>query len=144
MKKVIIIVLLSLLTGFSVYYYNRQNEKVYISWLQANKANANNLPSDNISICKNVPLKSYFNKSKYLLLVLFEPTQCGSCLNEKTLWNEISNKKFCPVLGITSLEDSSEFHEYMSQSGLEFPVFYDPSACIQRFLNIPDTHVKCL
>lgn len=43
-----------------------------------------------------------------------------------------------------SLEDSAEFHEYMPHLGLDFPVLYDPTACIEKNLMLPDTPCKVL
>ena len=144
MKNTILVISLLLLTGFSLYYYKHQNKKNYDSWLHGDELNAKALAIDNINMCKNVPITNYLKGAKYLLIIFFEPTECGSCLNEKTLWNKISKNKICPVVGITALEDSAEFHEYMIQAGLDFPVFYDPSACIEKNLQIPDTPCKML
>jgi hypothetical protein len=83
-------------------------------------------------------------KNDYSLVVLFEPSQCGSCLNEKILWNAVHDQGILPVYGVTSLSDSKELSQFLKQSEVHIPIYQDSSAELGRWLKPAGVPVKLL
>jgi hypothetical protein len=100
------------------------------------------LTPNDIRLDSNLSLQ--LNKSKYSLIVLFEPNQCGACLDEKKLWNEISESGLVPVYGITYLKDKKELNKYLKDSKTEIPVYQDTLALIGKHLLPQGVPVKLL
>lgn len=83
-------------------------------------------------------------KSKFNLVILFEPNQCGACLEEKVLWNEIKKSGIIPLYGITYLEDKLELDKYLKDSKTDIPVYQDTLAIIGKYLTPKGVPVKLL
>lgn len=68
-----------------------------------------------------------FQNSTYTTVVLFEPSGCGSCLDEKSVWSVIQNE-YTPVVGVLRHDHSSEIRPYLENASIDIPVLRDTSA----------------
>jgi hypothetical protein len=146
MKKItlnaMIIALLVLMNGVALYKYreykNRQHILVQINADRNRLYDLNKIRiPENLKLVPNSPgldsnLTKQLSKSEYSLIVLFEPTQCGACLDEKYLWNDIQKSGIVPVYAITYLKDKQELKKYLADSKTEVPVYQDTLALIGR------------
>lgn len=136
-----IVILLFATSSYSVYKnYFLKKDSYFKKELEIVKSNASNLIHQNIPIAFGFTTKEAGNliaklkNSDYSIIVLFEPNQCGSCLNEKILWNSISDKKIVPIYGVTYLNDTTELNQFLKQSDIHIPVYQDTSAVIGKWL----------
>ena len=132
-----------------------QSQKSLGYSLQINQARNRIYTLNNMKIPENLKLlpnnkeldsnfSSQISKSDYSLVILFEPTQCGACLEEKILWNDIYKSGTMPVYAVTYLKDKQELNKYLSDSKTEIPVYQDTSAVIGRHLLPEGVPVKLI
>lgn len=140
----IIILLLVILNGTLLFKYLQSRGNQTYTY-QINEARNQIYSLRSISIPKNLKLlpnktgldsnfSSQLQKSEYSLIILFEPTQCGACLEEKILWNEIDKSGLVPVYAVTYLKDRQELSKYLVDSKTEIPVYQDTLALIGKQL----------
>ena len=79
-----------------------------------------------IPVSNNASIRNYnlMRSQPYSLIVLFDPTNCGSCLGESVLWNEIYSEGKINIVGITNIQDTSELSTYIKNAGIKIPIFY--------------------
>jgi hypothetical protein len=158
MKKIslntLIIALLAILSGTLLFkYLPARNNQTYS--YQINEARNRIYSLSNTKIPQNLNLMpnksgldsnltSQLQKSEYSLIILFEPTQCGACLDEKVLWNEIDKSGIIPVYAVTYLKDKQELNKYLTDSKTEIPVYQDTLASIGKYLLPQGVPVKLL
>jgi hypothetical protein len=99
-----------------------------------------------IPISNNSSIKDYnYLRSKpYSLIVLFDPTNCGSCLGESVLWNEIYADGKINIIGITNIQDTSELNTYIKNAGINIPVFQDKNSYIYSWISPAKVPMKIL
>jgi len=99
-------VLLLLNATLLLKFFESRNEKKLAIELNAArdrvyKSANNKIPYNKILIPFTPSLDSNLSKqiekSDFSILVLFEPNQCGACLEEKILWNKLNDDKVLPV-----------------------------------------------
>jgi peroxiredoxin len=93
---------------------------------------------------KTYELDKLANNSSFILLVFFSPMDCGPCLEEKFLWQEISNEGRIKVVGVGRHVDARELRDWINNSGLSFPVLYDIESRVTRSFGIRRTPLKIL
>ncbi|KRT17782.1 hypothetical protein ASU31_00340 [Pedobacter ginsenosidimutans] len=89
-------------------------------------------------------LAEELRKNPYTLLVIFEPTSCGSCLGEFTLYNSLKSDRDTPVIGISSMKDQKELETYIRNAKLNIPVYQDSLAFVGAFLQPAAVPAKVL
>lgn len=103
--------------------------------------------NDTIIPVSNSSSIKYFNflRSKpYSLVVLFDPTSCGSCLGESALWNEIYAEGKINIIGITNIQDTSELNTYIKDAGINIPVFQDKNSYVFSWISPTRVPMKIL
>lgn len=74
-----------------------------------------------------------FPKRKYTQIVLFEPSSCGTCLNENVLWSVI-DKEYVPVIGIIRHSNPEEIRPYLQNAEIAISALHDRnSSLFSRF-----------
>jgi len=86
---------------------------------------------------------SCFSEGKPVMFVYFSPSDCGTCLLERVLWQKISNSGIVNVFTITS-HNRKEVTQWVNQVDIGLPVLYDSGSKIATSLNLKTTPVKIL
>lgn len=158
MKKLstdnLIILVLLILNIFTAWKFMGANKKIGIyKSMQAGQQQLYKLEHINIPLhtrllplnaALDTNLSAELKKNDKTLLILFEPTRCGSCLEEKLLWNELYEKKICPVIAVSAENNRAELETYLEESGTKIPVYQDTSAVLGRWIHPSDVPVKIL
>jgi len=84
------------------------------------------------------------NNFPFTLLVFFSPTDCASCLEEKNLWNIILKEGEVGIVGIARHIDEKELKDWIENSEIFFPVFYDVESIVTEKFGIIKTPMKVL
>lgn len=93
---------------------------------------------------KRYELDELFNGSSFVLLIFFSPLDCAPCLEEKYLWQRIAEEGRVKVVGVGRHVDARELRNWVSNSGLTFPVLYDYESRVTRNFAIKRTPFKIL
>jgi hypothetical protein len=150
----ILIGLVFVVTASFVYqknsYDNTVDNYALMSVAQSNTLNLNTgklpLNAPLLPLSKDLD-KLFFNelkKSKFTLLVLFEPTSCGTCLGENILWNELRKSGTLNIIGVSSVKDSVEMLNYIKNGNINIPIYIDTTAVIGKTLEPAVVPVKFL
>jgi len=146
-------VLLLLNATLLLKFFESRNEKKLAIELNAArdrvyKSANNKIPYNKILIPFTPSLDSNLSKqiekSDFSILVLFEPNQCGACLEEKILWNKLNDDKVLPVYAITYLKNKKELSQYLDDSKTTIPVYQDTLASIGKWVMPEGVPVKLL
>ena len=86
---------------------------------------------------------SCFAGGKPVLFVYFSPSDCGTCLLERVLWQKISNSGIVKVFPITS-HNRKEVTQWVNQVNIGLPVLHDSDSNMAGLLNLSKTPVKIL
>jgi hypothetical protein len=70
-------------------------------------------------------LSDALRRSRMTIVVLLDPTGCGSCLDENVLWNEISETGLMKVLIIMNHDNYNESMQYLENVDIKAPIFLD-------------------
>jgi len=82
--------------------------------------------------------------SPYTLLVFFSPIDCAPCLEEKDLWNRISEEGKVNIVGIGRHVDEKELKDWVENSEIFFPVLNDVESKVTKMFGISKTPLKVL
>lgn len=152
-KKLLPILLLVTLSNiFGIIYFKRdkgtKETKSYISTMQDNAKHLNtqDISNSNLMLLRNEKglLKEVIRSNSYSLLVLIDPTGCGSCLDENILWNKIQKDKLVNVMVIANHDNYLEVVEYINNSNIRVPVYIDSSYSSIKLFKPSTTPVKIL
>ena len=90
--------------------------------------------------------KSFYKQidEKISIVVLFEPTGCGSCLDEKFLWNDIATLKDVNGVSIALHPYKNELKKYTNDSGIKTSVYQDSALFLRDWFKPDRLPVKLL
>lgn len=99
-----------------------------------------------IPISNNASIRNYnlIRSQPFSIIVLFDPTNCGSCLGESVLWNEIYTEGKINIVGITNIQDTSELKTYIKNAGINIPVFQDKNSYLYSWISPTRVPMKIL
>lgn len=136
---------------FLLLRYNKEKQNKLNSQIETMEYNASALACRNIgntvidSFGNNrVNIANALHKNNYLLLIIMDPSGCGSCLDEKILWNRIQNRKIVRELVIATYNNKNELNNYLKNSKIEVPVIQDSTYSSIKILHPLATPVKLL
>lgn len=150
----VLIAVLAIFNGLFIYKYRSlQKQLLAQQVIAAGKSTTCKLLNANfpdranlfpVSNNLNNDLSAQIRSRKLTLLVLFEPTQCGSCLGETALWNQLYQAGQLQVLGVTADKDIAELKQYLIDSHTNIPVYSDSTASIGKWFMPERLPVKIL
>ncbi len=79
-----------------------------------------------------VNIKEIIKRKPLSLIVMFSLKSCPACMHERLLWNEMSKIENLNVIGVLNENRTTENESWISNLGLEFPVYHDTSGYIER------------
>lgn len=94
--------------------------------------------------------KNYFLNqptAKYLLIFVFQPTDCPACLEDLAVLNELRSRTApdqLRIVAIASNTNASEIRKLIEVYGLEFPVLLDDASAAKSLLGLHETPWKIL
>jgi len=88
-------------------------------------------------------LNTILSQKSHTLFVFFSPSDCGACLFERILWQDIYNKGIVNVVGISS-HNIRESKKWVNQTKLSIPILYDENGKLRKLLGIKRTPIKIL
>jgi hypothetical protein len=86
---------------------------------------------------------------RFVLMVLFSPTDCPLCLKEAAVWNALAivTDKRGPLIQVIGVADrtTTEEMQYVTRDlGLQFPVYVDRDSTVRKRLGVQLTPFKVL
>ncbi|HXF06840.1 MAG TPA: TlpA disulfide reductase family protein [Blastocatellia bacterium] len=85
--------------------------------------------------------------SRYVLLLIFEPTDCSLCLEELFTLNELQGqvpRQRLQIIGVASHTSTEELRKLADAYGVSFPLLLDESSSARRLLGLAETPWKVL
>jgi hypothetical protein len=78
------------------------------------------------------------------LLIVFSPSDCPPCLEEKTLWGEVVRRNVVAVYGIASSPSPEEFWQWESRMEIPVDVYLDTTFAFADSMGFRVTPLKLL
>lgn len=77
-------------------------------------------------------------------MVFFSPTDCGSCLEDKSVWEKIHKIGKINVVGIARHSDKNELKKWIKHSELTFRILYDENGQLTTHIidYLKDFHIS--
>ncbi len=137
-----IIILLILINGVLLYQnYNLKKpkkEREYLKNILIPDINLFDLDGDKIN------LGEFVESSSLSFVVVFSPTDCGVCLSERVLWEEVRSRHKINVLGVVYHPDKRELIQWIENQKLSIPVVWDSADQVKDALEVETSPLKLL
>lgn len=91
-----------------------------------------------------VNLREFVKGSSLSFLVIFSPMDCGVCLSERVLWEELRSQNGIEILGVAYHPDKRELIQWIKNQRLSIPVVWDSTHRLKDALEIETTPLKLL
>jgi hypothetical protein len=93
---------------------------------------------------ETLSLRQRLDKLAPAMIVVFSPSDCPSCLDEKWLWIEAADRCHIDLIGIACSSDRDEFWKWVEITEIPFTVFLDTSYAVIDSLRPAITPMKLL
>jgi peroxiredoxin len=87
------------------------------------------------------------SRPRYVLLLIFEPTDCSPCLEDLSVLNELHRQvspEHVKIIGIASHTHLQELRKMIDAYGVTFPVLIDETSIAKALLGLAETPWKIL
>ena len=89
-------------------------------------------------------LREFAGGSPLSFIVIFSPTDCGVCLSERVLWEEVRSRYQINLLGVASHPDKRELIQWIKNHRLSIPVVWDSAGLLRDALEVESSPLKLL
>jgi len=93
---------------------------------------------------ESLSLQQRLDKLAPAMIVVFSPSDCPSCLDEKWLWIEAAARCQIDLIGVACSSDRDEFWKWLEITEIPFTVFLDTSYAVIDSLRPVITPMKLL
>lgn len=77
------------------------------------------------SVGQNVRLLTLLEEKAPSLLIVFSPSDCPACMEERRLWSQVYRSGRMPVIGIAASASADEFWTWAAQLKFDIPLYLD-------------------
>lgn len=137
-KRSLLYILVLVTIGNILFWWHRKEQKkksVFSEDIQSMKITSSDLQIKNVFTIKSDSLLKPIDASKptinsilannyFNLIVLVDPTGCGSCLDEKVLWNNLNSSKIVNLIIVVADHISNEAIKYVRESDIRAENIY--------------------
>ncbi|HWO58130.1 MAG TPA: redoxin domain-containing protein [bacterium] len=89
-------------------------------------------------------LREVTDNSPASLFVFFSPADCPPCLEERSLWNHVTQEAGIPVFGIGTWPSPSEYWDWTERMEFSMPTFLDTTFTLPESMGLRVMPLKVL